>query len=337
MHLVRPCTLEDVSGIESLVRDNHARVSSLPRKRARLTERIERSIRSFRQDPELAGSEFFLFVLEDTNTGELLGCSGIAMNRDPKRPFYNYRLGELVHASERFDIHTSVSVLHLTHDLSGDTVLCSFAVRPELLGSPLFDLISRARLMFIRQYESIFSDEIVVEMQGVYGEEGGSAFWDSLGRNFFDMDFASAEYHVATKSRTLLAELMPPHPIYVSLLSPEAQAVIGGCDKSAKEVFELLTKEGFEESPYIDIFDGGAVLIGRKNALRTVTNAKTKTVRAGKISTGTHHMLSNNSFADFKCGLVQSTDGGGDVVRIDTSALDLLAIKEGDEVFYAAL
>jgi arginine N-succinyltransferase len=337
MHLVRPCTLEDVSGIESLVRDNHARVSSLPRKRARLAERIEQSVRSFEQGLKTAGSEFFLFVLEDTNTGELLGCSGIAMNRDPKRPFYNYRLGELVHASERYDIHTAVSVLHLTHDLSGHTVLCSFAVKPNLLGSPLFHLISRARLMFIRQYEALFSEKIVVEMQGVYGDEGGSAFWDSLGRNFFDMDFASAEYHVATKSRTLLAELMPPHPIYVSLLSPAAQAIIGGCDDTAKDVYRLLSDEGFESSPYIDIFDGGAVLIGRKSELRTCVSAARKTVRAGKVSTGTHHMLSNATFKDFKCGLVQSTDGHGGVVRIDSSALDLLAIKEGDEVFHAAL
>jgi len=337
MYLVRPCALEDVSSIESLVRENHARLSSLPRKRERLIERIEQSIRSFQRADDIQDGPFFLFVLEDTQTGQILGCSGIAMNTEPKRPFYNYRLGEIIHASERFDIHTPVSVLHLTHELTGKNTLCAFGIGKQHLNTKLFELISRARLMFMRQFPEHFSDQLVVELQGYYNEEGHSAFWDCLGRNFFEMDFASAGYHVATKSRTLLAELMPPHPIYVSLLSEEAQGVIGKCDTSANEAYDMLKKEGFQDSPFVDIFDAGPVLLADKERTETFVSSKRKTVRAGNVSTGTYFMVANDSFENFSVAMAQLTDGLGEVLRVDESVMKALNLKDGEDYYFAPL
>ena len=45
-----------------------------------------------------------------------------------------------------------------------------------------------------------------------------SPFWDAIGRNFFDLNYAAAERLCGLKSRTFLAELMPHYPIYVPLL-----------------------------------------------------------------------------------------------------------------------
>ena len=335
MHLVRPCTLDDVSSIESLVRDNHAQISSLPRKRARLVERIEHSLRSFENDSTVTGGQFFLFVLEDTQTGQILGCSGIAMNNEIKRPFYNYRLGELIHASETFDIHTPVSVLHLTHELTGYNVLCSFAIKRELLGTRLFDLISRARFMFMRQFSDMFSDNLVVELQGVCNEEGQSAFWDSWGRNFFNMDYASANYHVATKSRTFLAELMPPHPVYVKMLTPEAQAVIGQHDQRADDIHALLEKEGFKSSSYVDIFDAGEVMLAKRDEVTTYKKASRKTLLNGSVSTGLPFLVCNDAYTDFRCGLVQLTDGRGEVLRVNSTDMEHLKLRSGSEYFFS--
>lgn len=337
MHLVRPCRVDDLSSIESLVRDNHARVASLPRKRERLQERIEHSIHSFQQGSSSSGGQFFLFVLENTQTGELLGCSGIAMNDDAKRPFYNYRLGELIHASETFDIHTPVSVLHLTHELTGHNVLCSFAIKQGLLGTPACELISRARFMFMRQFSDLFSDNLVVELQGVCNEEGQSAFWDSWGRQFFGMDYASANYHVTTKSRTFLAELMPPYPIYVTMLSPEAQEAIGQHDTRANEIHRLLVSEGFENSPYVDIFDAGRVMIGKTSELTTFSSAQRKTMREGVVSTGVNYLLCNDSFEDFRCGVVQLSVGAGDVTRVNTGDMQGLGLATESDYYLSPL
>jgi arginine N-succinyltransferase len=337
MYVVRPSTIEDASGIESVIRDNHARISSLPRKREKLLERIEHSMTSFATKACLQGEEFFLFVMEESETGEIVGCSAISVNNDPQRPFYNYRQDELIHASETFDIHTTVPILYLTHELTGKTVLSSFAIQDKLLKTPYFDLMSRARLMFLRQFTQCFSSEVIVELQGVTNEEDESPFWDSLGRQFFNMDYVMAGYHVATKSRTMLAEMMPPHPIYVTMLTPQAQAVMGKTDERAKATHKLLEKEGFEASPYIDIFDGGPVLMAKTNETHTFQHSRFKQVKGGKVTTGPLHLVANKSFSDFRCLLAQITDGMGEVVRLDGSILTALNVRQDDEIFYLHL
>ncbi|MDQ7049279.1 MAG: arginine N-succinyltransferase [Enterobacterales bacterium] len=48
-------------------------------------------------------------------------------------------------------------------------------------------------------------------------------FWAWLEENFFSIDFPTADYLTGTGNKVFIAELMPKHPIYVSLLSNEAQ------------------------------------------------------------------------------------------------------------------
>jgi arginine/ornithine succinyltransferase subunit-like protein len=69
---------------------------------------------------------------------------------------------------------------------------------------------------------SAFADSVVTEIVGYSDENGDSPFWDAIGRNFFDLNYA-APSACGLKSRTFLAELMPHYPIYVPLLPDEAQ------------------------------------------------------------------------------------------------------------------
>ncbi|MDT9086501.1 arginine N-succinyltransferase, partial [Escherichia coli] len=78
-----------------------------------------------------------------------------------------------------------------------------------------------------------------------------------------DMTYAEAERLCGLKSRTFLAELMPHYPIYVPLLSDEAQEAMGQVHPRAQITFDILMREGFETDHYIDIFDGGPTLHAR--------------------------------------------------------------------------
>jgi arginine/ornithine succinyltransferase subunit-like protein len=113
-----------------------------------------------------------------------------------------------------------------------------------------------------------------VPLAGVTDSEGGSPFWDALGRKFFKMDFLDAERVIGgARNRTLIVELMPHYPVYVPLLPGDAQAAMGQIHPSGELAFNLLTAEGFEADDYIDIFDGGPILQAHKNSLRTFTGA----------------------------------------------------------------
>ncbi len=53
---------------------------------------------------------------------------------------------------------------------------------------------------------------------------------------------------------------MPKLPIYINLLSKEAQAVIGQVHDNTKPALKLLEREGFCCRDYVDIFDGARQL-----------------------------------------------------------------------------
>lgn len=337
MMLVRPCRAEDLAGIENVVHHNRSRVSSLPLNRDKLSERIDHSLRSFEQDTDTEHRELFLFVMEDTESGEIVGTAGINRNNDKRSPFYNYRLDELIHSSPKLGIHTAVPVMYLTHELTGTTVLSSFAIQDKYRDTEYFDLLARSRLVFMRQFREQFSDQLAVELQGVLNDNDESAFWDSLGRHFFDMDFATADYYSGIKSRTFIAEMMPQHPIYVPLLSEAAQEVLGEADPRTEHTSTLLFKEGFKKSKYVDIFDGGPTLLADLDRLRTVSQVQRKQIRCSEIHTGLKYLVANQSFDDFRCTLGQLTDGIGDILRIDAAVADVLRLSDGDSTSFAPL
>ena len=67
---------------------------------------------------------------------------------------------------------------------------------------------------------------------------------------------------------------MRQHPIYVPLLSAEAQAVIGEVGEGSRIAFDILEREGFETENHLDIFDGGPTLLGRLPGLRSYAGSR---------------------------------------------------------------
>ncbi|MGP4843716.1 arginine N-succinyltransferase [Marinobacter sp. 1Y8] len=337
MWIVRPARHEDLAGIEKLATGHGARVSTLPQSRDKLSEKIDHSIRSLAGDPSLSDRQRFLFVLEDSDTGTIHGTAGIDARAGNGQPFYNYRRDELIHASHELDVSKTAAVLYPTHELTGKTLLCSFTIDASLRKTEAFELLSRARLLFIDRHREQFSDMLVVEIQGMQTEEGNAPFWDSLGRHFFHMDFATADYYSGVKSKTFIAELMPPHPIYVTLLSEAAQDAIGEPHEAAARTCQLLEREGFRMGKHIDIFDGGPVLEATTDALSTITSRRYKTVRRGEGSRGLRYIVANGDSEGFRCALTNVSDGLGDVVRVNNEVADALQVAEGDDLVLVAL
>jgi arginine N-succinyltransferase len=336
MYNVRPVRLEDLKQIQAMAEKNGARLSTLPQNEEFLESRIRTSIASFAGTEK--GKQRFLFVLESAKDGHVAGISGIDAYAGNGAPFYNYRRDELIHASSQLSIHNPVPVLYLSHELTGCTLLCSLMIEPELMASPWLGLLSRARMMFISQFRDLFNQRIIVEIQGVQDEHQGSAFWDSLGRHFFGMDFDEADRLSSTLSRTFIAELMPVHPIYVPLLTMEAQQVLGQPKPEAQINCQLLYREGFTLSNLVDIFDGGPTLVAETNKLNTVKARQCKYVKYGQKTEnlmGVQYIVSNLDKQNFKCSLTSLTDGMGNLLRVDPTLAEALAIREGDLIAYS--
>lgn len=337
MWVVRPARSDDLAEIQSLASSQAARVSTLPRADDKLAEKLDQSIRSFRDDPALQGQERFLFVLEDTASGRIRGTAGIESRAGCGQPFYNYRQDALIHASHELEVSRRVEVLYPSHALTDHSLLCSFTIASELRGTDAFDLLSRARLLFIARHRDWFADRVVVEIQGLQDEQGSVPFWDSLGRHFFNMDFDTADQHSSELSKTFIAELMPPNPIYVTLLTEAAQAAIGQPHPLAQRTVELLEREGFQSGNYIDIFDGGPVLQARTDQLKTVVTSQRMEAHPGEAEGPDRYLVAAGEGEAFRAVLSPMTEHLDGTAVIPVNLEIPLGWQAGDPVLVVPL
>jgi len=337
MWVVRPAQRKDVPDLIRMA--GEAGVSStLGTEESVLLERVAVSEASFAQAPTTGGDAGgrFLFVLEDTTTGELAGSAGIDARAGNGQPFYNYRQDALIHASHELCISRRVEVLYPSHGLTDRTLLCGFLIRRDLRGSEAFELLSRSRLMFIAAHRPSFAGQMVVELPGLQEADGVVPFWDSLGRHFFNMDFATADRYSGTLSKTFIAELMPPNPIYVTLLTEAAQAAMGCAHEGVAATASLLQREGFRTGRYLDIFDGGPVMEAATDSLQTLASAQRRIAslqddEPWRAAAGDNRfLLAYGSNGEFRCVTAATAGNGANGIDEETQALLALAPKTAE-------
>ena len=102
-----------------------------------------------------------------------------------------------------------------------------------------------------------------------------------------------------------IAELMPKYPLYVNLLSPEAQAVISHVHEKTRPALRLLEKEGFQHIGYVDIFDAGPTVEAQ---LKDVSSVKNSQICQVKITQPTDDaqlfLISNTELSNFRSSIV---------------------------------
>ncbi|SMC22016.1 arginine N-succinyltransferase [Andreprevotia lacus DSM 23236] len=298
----------------------------------RLAARIAGSEASTADERELAEAGYF-FALEDEVSGALAGTAAIEAAVGLADTWYNYRVGLSVHASRELGIYKQMPTLFLTSDLTGASELCSLFLHPDWRRDGNGSLLSKSRFLFMAEYPERFSERVIAEMRGVSDEAGRSPFWESLGRHFFRMDFARADFLSYVGSKSFIAELMPKYPIYTALLSDEAQAVIGEVHPATKPARSLLESEGFRYQGYIDIFDAGPTLECSLGDVRAIKDSATYHALAVTSDTkgGTPWLVSNRRLGGF-CATVAITRPLEDALPLTQAVLDRLEIADGDSV-----
>lgn len=226
MMVIRPVERSDVAALMQLASKTGGGLTSLPANEATLSARIDRAIKTWQG--ELPKSEQgYVFVLEESETGTVAGICAIEVAVGLNDPWYNYRVGTLVHASKELNVYNALPTLFLSNDHTGSSELCTLFLDPDWRKEGNGYLLSKSRFMFMAAFRDKFNDKVVAEMRGVIDEHGYSPFWQSLGKRFFSMDFSRADFLCGTGQKAFIAELMPKHPIYTDFLSQEAQDVIG--------------------------------------------------------------------------------------------------------------
>ena len=124
MMLIRMARPDDLDALVALARLADIGVTSLQADPAQLAERIERSQRTLRNELPRA-NQGYLFVLECSDTGQLVGTCSIESALGLHSPWYNYRVGKVIHASPSLNIYSSAETLFLSNDHTGSTEVCA--------------------------------------------------------------------------------------------------------------------------------------------------------------------------------------------------------------------
>jgi arginine N-succinyltransferase len=331
MLVIRAIQSADLDALVEMAREVGSGMTTLKPDRQMLGERVATAVASFAE--AIAPEERdYMFVLEDTGAQRLAGVCAIKGAVGLSEPFYNYRIGTLVHSSRELNVFTRMETLYLSNDLTGSTELCSLFLLPEYRTGCNGKWLSKSRFLFIAQFQHLFTEKIIAEMRGFQAEDGTSPFYEGLGRHFFKMEFNHVDGLTALGKKSFIAELMPRQPLYVAYLPEEAQAVIGQVHRSTLPARKLLEQEGMHFEGYVDIFDAGPVLQGRVAELRAVRDSLLAVADEGRPAGETGHVLvSNISLSDFRMILTQGSFGDP---RVALSAHELSQLRcgPGDQV-----
>lgn len=337
MKIIRPIEHSDLDQFESLVELTSFGLTTLPHDRELLDQRIDDSQRSFKSKAAKPRGETYLFVMEDLEAGKIVGTCGISSKIGGYEPHYAYRIETTLHESTNINVVKEIRALHLVQEHSGPSEVGSLFISPDYRKGGLGRLLSLSRFMFMAEFLERFEPTVIAEMRGVVDETGHSSFWEALGRHFFDIDFPQADYH-SMKDKRFIAELMPTHPIYIVLLPPEAQQVIGDVHPATKPAIRMLEEEGLRFNGMVDIFEAGPILSSPVEKVRTVRESQKATVTevTDEEFLSDIRLLSNTSL-DFRAILAsfaQDTQGG---IRISRCVANALKVKAGDEIRFAPL
>lgn len=340
MKLIRPIRLADLDALVEMAESAGAGFTSLPPVPEFLQAKIELSEASFAKNVLVAGHERYMFVMEESTTGEIGAVCAIEAACGLDEAFYNYRVGVTVHASRVLGIYNKVPTLYLSNDLTGTSVLCSLYLKPAFRGAGAGKLLSKCRFLFMAQFPNRFADKVIAEMRGVSNDDGHSPFWEGLGRHFFTVDYERAEHIVGMGNKAFIAELMPPHPIYAVLLPQQAQEVMGRVHPQTAPALHLLEQEGFRYQGYIDIFDGGPTVEAPLHAIRCVRDSHLFPARRvaadATADSGGSLLIANTRLGDFRCTLAPLSPGE-DALAVSSELADALAVDDGELLRVIAL
>jgi arginine N-succinyltransferase len=338
--VIRAATPADLQPLYEMAKRTGGGFTNLPPDKQALVTKLERSAEAFARTEDELGDDLFVFVLENTATGEVRGTCQIFSAVGLKWPFYSYRIGALTQHSEELGRTFRADILNLSTDLEGASEVGGLFLHPGERAGGLGMLIARSRYLFIRGHRARFADRTLAELRGVIDEAGGSPFWDGVAGRFFGMSFQDADEFNARHGNQFIADLMPKHPVYIAMLSEAARHVIGMPHPSGRAAMRMLEEEGFVWENYIDIFDGGPTMTARTDQIRSVREARDEPIAAldealGEHKAGEKRLVTTGRLVDFRAayGWIEHREGG---LVLDPGCAAVLGIGPGDTVTHVA-
>jgi len=288
-----------------------------------LAERLEKSEGAFASNARKPSEATYQMMLEDTDSGKIIGCSAVKDAVGLSKPYYDFKIITLAQSSAEADRRFDMKVMLLVNDFAGCSEVGTLFVDGAARGSGAGRLVAQTRYLLIAADYDRFGPHVLAELRGVVRKDGSSPFFDHVSQRFFHMTFDEADRLSAASDNQFILDLMPKHPIYLDLLPEAARDVIGETHDHGGGARRLLEWEGFTYNGYIDIFDGGPLMSVPTRQARTGRESEVLHVATG--SGDIEAIVSTDNFADFRSIRTNAAikDGKAYISSEAQAALDL--------------
>ncbi|MEX0887506.1 MAG: arginine N-succinyltransferase [Phycisphaeraceae bacterium] len=339
MLIIRPVRLTDVDALVELTELTGFGLTTLPRDRALLERRVRDACRAFDHlDDDIPHGQNYLFIMHEPGSDQIVGTAGVTSKVGGYEPFYAYRIESELHESATLNVRKNIQTLHLLREHDGPCEVGSLFLHPGYRRDGNGRALSLARFLFMAEHPTRFDPRVIAELRGVIDHLGHSPFWDAVGKHFFDIDLLTADY-LSIVDKQFIADLMPRHPIYIPMLPPQAQAVIGQCHDETAPARALLEQEGFTFSHMVDIFEAGPIVEAPRDEIRTIRASRLGIVQAivqTPADDAPMHLLATvgRDFLALHTPLSHTHDGG---LALPRAAGEALGVTPGDTLRYVPL
>lgn len=333
MQIVRPVKTDDLEHLMQLAKKTGGGMTSMPADYDLLKKRIADSVMACETDLTGSDGATYFMVLEDVDTGDLVGTTAIYTNVGLDLPFYTYKVLKVMQRCPELNHVQETELLTLTNDYTGVTEIGSLFLLPEFRIKGNGALLSRARYMLMGNRPERFGEKTIAEMRGYRDENDQSPVWESLGIKFFGIAFDEADIMSGVSDKRFISDLMPKYPIYVDLLPQEARDAIGLPFPASLPALKMLEKEGFRYNNYVDIFDGGPSVEAYTRDIFTIRQTQTYTISGFEDLPETKNkmLISTTRLIRFKACLADVKISGNEVVLSEKVAA-ALGMEIGDEL-----
>lgn len=333
MYVIRPVKSSDFDPLFAFAKAAAPGIISLPKRADLLEEKIALSKASFEKKPVQPGKEFYFFVLENSATKEIGGCSGILAKAGIKEPLYFFRETVENRSSTKVRVTEKLDLLIPQIMTDGPSELCALFLSRPLRQEGLGSFLSLTRLLFAGMEKERFDKTFIARIRGFITERKTSPFWDHVGRHFFDISFIELLKLMETTT-SFIPDILPRHPIYICLLPKLAIQMIGKPHPRSKPALQMLKGEGFKKTPDIDFLDAGPTMQANREDIGIIKRLTYRRVqKVEKLHGGHNHFfIAKGEGKDFRATigtLLRVREQKEDII-LDEHAARLLDIHSGD-------
>lgn len=331
MFILRSVQPDDLRDLYQL--SNIMTFINLPPDEEIIGTKIDSSIKSFHHPSKRLWENYYIFVLEDNDNGEVLGVSMIhAQHGTEEEPHFYLTVGTESKFSQTINTGFVHGTLKLGLDTNGPTEIGGLILNPDYRGhkEKLGKQLSFARFLYMASHPERFKPMVHSELMPPLDKYGNSPLWEAIGRRFFNMNYHEADV-LSRNNKEFILSLFPSENIYQTLLPMDARESIGKVGKETEPVKRMLESIGFKYTFEVDPFDGGPHYrsplkdikpIKEKITGELVSSKEFNAQNAQEVLLSIEHP--DHDFLAFKCLIEVHGDGQ---ISIDPALAENFSIK----------